>query len=55
MSAAQILAMKFELAHAMKTCADPQRRVRLLLKMAALEERLKIGMGKPPMQTRRVQ
>jgi hypothetical protein len=44
MSVAQMVAIKYELAHAIKTCADPQRRVRLLLKMAALDERIKLGL-----------
>lgn len=43
----KLLAMRFELAHAAKNCRDPRQRARLLMKMAALEEKVKAGVYQP--------
>lgn len=47
MSLAQVLAMRFELAHAAKNCREPMQRARLLMKMAALDEKVKAGVYQP--------
>ena len=47
MSVAQALAIRFELAHAARNCDDQRKKANLLLKMAALDEKIKAGMFKP--------
>lgn len=53
MSLAQVMAMKFELAHAANNCKDQALRIRMLRKLAAMEECLKAGMFNPPEKRRR--
>lgn len=53
MSVAEAMAVRFELAHAAKSCRDQALKVRLLLKMAALDERIKAGLYAPPKEKKR--
>lgn len=53
MSVAQALALRFEVAHAAKNCEDQATKVRMLLKMAALDEKIKAGLYAPPKEKKR--
>lgn len=54
MSVAQALALRFELAHAAKNCQDQWQRRNLLLKIGRLDEQIKAGAFRPPIDRKRV-